>query len=167
MKETEQTVEQENEIIQQKDEEISQKLQEYQQKIQPGDLEIKHENKEIQGKSNKVNQKSYMHEYHCKAEHVAVKMCKVAFSRNHAFANKVASAVVTLKNIQGNPIINCGDSIHVEIQPTKNRDVIVLPISVTERGNGQYNVSYMITNAGDYNLFILVNNQSIINPPQR
>ena len=97
----------------------------------------------------------------------ALHMCKVDIQNKHIIANETVSAIVTLKNIQGIPIVNYGSSIQVFIKSNEHQSsaIITLPTNPTEFGNGQYNVSFTIKEAGDYKLLMAVNNQKIIESP--
>ena len=102
-----------------------------------------------------------------KRKQIDTGLCSAENLSDHVIDNMPLSALVTLKNNQGKPVMNCSDSITVRIQPNKCSYVMDPLIDITEKGNGRYEVSFIITEAGDYRLFILVNNQSIITPPHR
>ena len=97
----------------------------------------------------------------------AKNMCKIVNLSDHVIANKPVQVTVTLRDIHGNPIINCGDSIKVVVQSSKQYGTKTLPIKSDELGNGQYVVSFVINEDGECNLVICVGNRSIIEPPHR
>ena len=125
--------------------------------------DVKGENGEYRIKPVRPADKQLEH----KAKRIAVALCSVDNLTHHVIANVPASALVTLKNHQGKPMNNCGDTISVKIQSNKYGHAITSHFNITERGNGQYDVSYTITEASDYRLYILVNDQNIVNPPHR
>ena len=127
------------------------------------DQDVKGENGEHRIKAVKPADK----QLELKKKWIDTELCSAENLSDHVIANMPTSAFVTLKNNQGKPVMNCSDSITVMIQSNKSSHVMDLLIDITEKGNGQYEVSFMIKEAGDYRLFVLVNNRSIINPPHR
>ena len=97
----------------------------------------------------------------------AINKCQIDNLSNCVIVSKPVSVTVTLRNIQDKPIINCGDSIRVLIQLNKQRNVTTLHPKIQEFDNGQYIVTFVINEDGEYKLVICVGNEKIIEPPYR
>ena len=137
-------------------------------KVSRNDIDENDQNEQYKGKKAKMPSNRQTEQKEKQVDLLpAIDMCKVNIQPSHVIANEIILAIVTLKNAQGKPIINCGSSIKVFIQQNEHQSVASLPINFTELGNGHYSVSFAIEEAGDYKLHMCVDNHKIIGSPLR
>lgn len=94
-------------------------------------------------------------------------MCEINHFTEHVAVNKTVSMVITLRSSQGQPIINSHESISIKIMNTVTKLTTTLHTHCSEKDNGQYVLSFSITEVGVYKLQICFDDQKIFDNPFR